>query len=45
MLQGEHLTLTFQDGETTVDAVNDVSITVEDHQFIGVLGPSGSGKT
>ena len=26
MLQGEHLTLTYQDGETTVDAVRDVSI-------------------
>jgi len=45
MLQGEHLTLTYQDGETTVDAVNDVSIAVEDHQFIGILGPSGSGKS
>ena len=45
MLQGEHLTLTYQDGETTIDAVHDLSITVEDHQFIGILGPSGSGKS
>jgi putative ABC transport system ATP-binding protein len=45
MLQGEHLTLTYQDGETTVDAVHDISITIEDHQFIGILGPSGSGKS
>jgi putative ABC transport system ATP-binding protein len=45
MLQGEHLTLTYQDGEFTVNAVNDVSITIEDHQFIGILGPSGSGKS
>ncbi|MBL7077468.1 MAG: ATP-binding cassette domain-containing protein [Kiritimatiellae bacterium] len=45
MLQGENLTLTYQDGETTIDAVHDVSITVEDHQFIGLLGPSGSGKS
>ena len=45
MLQGENLTLTYQDGETTIDAVHDVSITVEDHQFIGILGPSGSGKS
>ena len=45
MLQGENLTLTYQDGETTLDAVHDVSITVEDHQFIGLLGPSGSGKS
>ena len=45
MLQGENLTLTYQDGETTLDAVHDVSITIKDHQFIGLLGPSGSGKS
>jgi putative ABC transport system ATP-binding protein len=45
MLQGEHLTLTYQDGESTLDAVHDVSIGIEDHQFVGILGPSGSGKS
>jgi putative ABC transport system ATP-binding protein len=45
MLQGENLTLTYQDGETTLDAVHNVSIAIEDHQFIGILGPSGSGKS
>ena len=45
MLQGENLTLTYQDGETTVDAMHDVSIAIEDHQFVGILGPSGSGKS
>jgi putative ABC transport system ATP-binding protein len=45
MLQGKNLTLTYQDGETTIDAVYDVSISIEDHQFIGILGPSGSGKS
>ena len=45
MLQGEHLVLTYQDGDRTIDAVHDVSIAVEDHQFIGLLGPSGSGKS
>jgi putative ABC transport system ATP-binding protein len=45
MLQGEHLTLTYQDGDKTLDAVHDVSLSVEDHQFIGILGPSGSGKS
>jgi putative ABC transport system ATP-binding protein len=45
MLQGEHLTLTYRDGQATIDALHDVSITVEDHQFIGILGPSGSGKS
>jgi putative ABC transport system ATP-binding protein len=45
MLRAEHLTLTYQDGDTTLDAVHDVSITIQDHQFIGILGPSGSGKS
>jgi putative ABC transport system ATP-binding protein len=45
MLQGENLTLTYQDGDRTLDAVHDVSIAIEDHQFIGILGPSGSGKS
>ena len=45
MLQGENLTLTYQDGDNTVDAVKDVSIGIEDHQYIGILGPSGSGKS
>jgi len=45
MLQAEHLTLTYQDGDAVVKAVQDVSLTIEDHQFIGILGPSGSGKS
>jgi putative ABC transport system ATP-binding protein len=45
MLQGESLTLTYQDGQRTIDAVHDVSIAIDDHQFIGILGPSGSGKS
>ncbi len=33
MLQGENLTLTYQDGDKTIDAVHDVSVVIEDHQF------------
>ncbi len=45
MLQGEQLTLTYKDGESTVNAVNGVSVAIDDHQFVGILGPSGSGKS
>jgi putative ABC transport system ATP-binding protein len=45
MLQAENLTLTYRDGERTLNAVDDVSFVAEDHQFIGILGPSGSGKS
>ena len=45
MLRGENLTLTYKDGDSTLDAVHEVSIAIEDHQFVGLLGPSGSGKS
>jgi putative ABC transport system ATP-binding protein len=45
MLAAEKLTLTYRDGDTTVDAVHNLSLSVEDHQFVGLLGPSGSGKS
>ena len=45
MLTAEHLTLIYQDGDTVVNAVKDVSFAASDHQFIGILGPSGSGKS
>jgi putative ABC transport system ATP-binding protein len=45
MLQAEDLTLTYRDGASTLDAVHDVSLTIGDYQFVGILGPSGSGKS
>lgn len=45
MLQAENLTLSYQDGDKTINAVQDVSMAIQDHQFIGILGPSGSGKS
>lgn len=45
MLHGENLTLDYKDGEGLVEALHDISMAVEDHQFIGILGPSGCGKS
>lgn len=45
MLRTENLTLTYQDGDRQLNAVDGVSIIIEDYQFIGILGPSGSGKS
>lgn len=45
MLRSENLMLTYQDGDQELHAVNDVSITISDYKFIGILGPSGSGKS
>ena len=45
MLQAKNLTLSYQDGDKIINAVQDISIAIQDHQFIGILGPSGSGKS
>lgn len=39
------VTLTHLDGESSVTALDDVSLTVEPGEFVAVVGPSGSGKS
>ncbi|MBE7698870.1 ABC transporter ATP-binding protein [Oerskovia sp. Sa1BUA8] len=41
----DHITLVYPDGESTVTAVDDVSLTVPAGTTTAVLGPSGSGKS
>jgi ABC-type sugar transport system ATPase subunit len=41
----EHITKTFGDREHLVKAVDDVTIDIEDHDFMILLGPSGCGKS
>lgn len=45
MLKVENISKTFQSGDSNVRAVNGVSFTVPDGQFISIIGKSGSGKT
>lgn len=45
MLRSENLILTYKDGDRELNAVDNVSISISDYKFIGILGPSGSGKS
>jgi NitT/TauT family transport system ATP-binding protein len=45
MLQVEHLSKTYGEGDDAVEAIGDVSFEVGKGQFVCVVGPSGCGKT
>lgn len=45
ILKVEHLCKTYGQGETTVKALDDVSFSVPEGQFLAIIGPSGSGKS
>ena len=40
-----NLTKTFEDGDESVQAVDDVSLAIRPGTVVGVLGPNGAGKT
>jgi len=44
-LELDSLTKVFQDGDEYIVAVDDVSLTIEDGEFLVVVGPSGCGKS
>jgi putative ABC transport system ATP-binding protein len=45
ILRIEHLSKIYGQGETAVKALDDVSFSVEEGEFIAIIGPSGSGKS
>lgn len=45
ILRIEHLSKIYGSGETAVNALDDVSFSVEKGEFIAIIGPSGSGKS
>jgi putative ABC transport system ATP-binding protein len=45
VLRLDHVSKTYGEGESSVEAVHDVSMDLEAGKFIFLMGPSGSGKT
>ena len=45
IVEATHITRTFQQGDIAVQALTDVSLSIEKGGFVALAGPSGSGKT
>ena len=45
LLRTEHLCRIYGQGENRVEALKDVSLSVEKGEFVAIMGPSGSGKS
>ena len=45
LMQIQHLSKVYGQGENRVRAVDDISFTVEKGEFLAIIGPSGSGKS
>lgn len=45
MLAARNISLVYRNGESETRAVNQVTVTINSGEFLGVVGPSGSGKS
>lgn len=45
MLQLQHISKSYTTGDFTQVALDDISVSFRDNEFVAILGPSGSGKT
>jgi putative ABC transport system ATP-binding protein len=45
MIKIENLTKTYKMGDNVINALNNVSLEIKQHEFVAIIGPSGSGKS
>ena len=45
MIEIKNITKTYTNGNVSVNAVNGISFTIKDGDFVAIMGPSGSGKS
>ena len=45
LIEMESITEDYHMGENVVHALNNVDLTIDKGEFVGIWGPSGSGKT
>jgi len=45
LVEVKNLSKTYQMGETTIHALKDLSLSIEEGTFVSIVGPSGSGKS
>ena len=45
VLDARNLVKTFQNGNVSINAINDVSFSIEEGKLVVILGPSGAGKS
>ena len=45
MLEIKNLSYQVEGDDSTLDILNDISLTVEDNKFVVITGPNGGGKT
>jgi putative ABC transport system ATP-binding protein len=45
LIEIEHVTKRYDMGDQAIFALNDVSIAIEENEYVAIMGPSGSGKS